>query len=288
MVGGLREGGELGDPGACLVAGVGPYGRLDAVHGGHPLQGGHAERAQVVQCCGRIPSGGGPGALGPSGQVVDRVGEDAQRVLGHDLLGLGQVVLVVVAAGQGGKQGEPRQGGGGEGGLSDAARQGQRLVGAAADRGPRTGGELGEGETFQAVDDHHAGAELASGGHHRGVVAPGTLVVAQVERCVAEVPHDVQVLDLPSCLKGLVEGGGRASPVALGRGGERAQQEAKAGRAGGVGIGRFEQVAPSPRREGVAPLSPPKVRVSAAADAISRARPWSRSATARAPTVKMR
>ena len=234
MAGPGRERGELVDPGQGLVGVAGADGCFEPVDGGHPVQGRHPHPGQVVQRCRRVALRGGAGALGPSGDVVRRAGHDAQRVSGRDVLEGSEVVVEVVAAGQGGQQGQGGQWCGGQGGLADAARQRQGFVGRAAHGGPRPGGELGEHESFQGVDDDHAGPGLAGGGHHGGVVEAGPFVVAEVQGGVAEVAHHVQVLDLASSLQGLLEGGSGASPVLVAGRGQGPQQQPQARGARGV------------------------------------------------------
>ena len=88
--GGVGEPGELLDPAAGQVGFAGADGGVDALGRGHPGQDGQAQPGEVVQRAEGVARGCRVRALGPPGQVVDRVGQDAQRVAGDDLLEVGQ------------------------------------------------------------------------------------------------------------------------------------------------------------------------------------------------------
>jgi hypothetical protein len=152
-----------------------------------------------------------------------------------------EVVVVVVGAGQGGKQAQPCQRCGGESRLAEAARQGERFADRAAQRGPPTGEQLRERQPLQPIDDHHAGTTLAGTGHLGRIEEARRVVVAEIQGGVAEIPRHVQVVNLTPGRHRSVERGHRARPVALGRGGQGAQQQPQAPGAGRIGTGLGEQ-----------------------------------------------
>jgi hypothetical protein len=138
------------------------------------------------------------------------------------------MLVVVVGARKGVEQGQPRQRCRRQAGLADTSRQGQRFVDRAAQRSPFAGDQLGEREPFQAVDDRHAGTALPGAGHHGRVEQARRLVVAEVERGVAEVPQYVEVFDVAPGLEGALERVHCLRLVAVSRSGQRSQQQLQA------------------------------------------------------------
>ena len=135
------------------------------------------------------------GALGPPGQVVDRVGQDAQRVRRDHLLQVGQQAVVVVAALECGQQGEPGQRGSGQGALPQAGAERERLLGAAAHRGPVAGDQVPEAQPLQRVDDRHDRTRLPGPREREGVEVLLGVVVTELQGGVAQVPEHVEVVD---------------------------------------------------------------------------------------------
>src|SRR5689334_22926951 len=99
------EDGEFVDPGGGLGGVAGADGCLQAVDGGQAVQGWDPHVGQVVQRSWRVALGGGSGTFGPSRDVVGWAGHDAQRVSGGGVFEGSEVVVEVVAAGQGCEQG---------------------------------------------------------------------------------------------------------------------------------------------------------------------------------------
>ena len=152
---GPRPAGGLGEPGELVphprrpLGLAGPHGRVDALRRRHPCQHGQPELAQLMQSPDGVPGPGGAQPLGPAGQVVDRVGEDAQRVRGDTPRAL-----------QEGRRsrrgpGEPRarsarRAGGRSSRAGRCSRQGEGFLCAAAHGDAVAGQEVAEAQPLQA------------------------------------------------------------------------------------------------------------------------------------------
>ena len=124
------------------------------------------------------------------------VGHDAQGVRRDELLEPLQEVVVVVSVLEGGEQRQPGDREGGHGGLADALRQGDGLLGAAAHGDVVSGQEVPEAEPLQAVDDRRDGTGLPGPRQGVGVEVLLRRVVTQLQGGVAEVPQHVAVVHL--------------------------------------------------------------------------------------------
>ena len=105
----------------AVVAGA--DGCLDPLGGRHPRQHGEPEPAEVVQGPDVVPGPGGAKSLGPAGQVVHGVGQDAQRVRRDQLVEPGEEVVVVVSVLEGREQRQPGDRQRGHRRLADARRR---------------------------------------------------------------------------------------------------------------------------------------------------------------------
>ena len=196
-----RERVEVLHPGEGLVAVVAADGGVDAVLGGHQHQGGQLHRrrgrchlAELVQGAGGVTREQCPDALGPPGQVLDRLGQDAHgRVCGHQGLQGGEAFVVVGATLECGEQCQPRPRGGRRRGLPDAETERDGLLRGVPQRSPLAAHVLAEREALEGVQDGHAVPVLPGGGQHQGVEAAVRVVVAQVQGSVREVPEQVEV-----------------------------------------------------------------------------------------------
>ena len=187
----------------------------------------------MVQGCAGVAVVGCAGALCPAGEVVHGVGEHAERLPGRRVE-VGEE-LVVVGGGcalESGEDGDPAERGGGERWLPGARAERERLFGAAAQRRPSAGDDLGEAEPGQRVQDEHAGAGVAGAGGHRGEAAVVGFVVAEVQGGVAEVGEQVEVADVGADLERVAQGRQGGCPVVGGGAGQGEQEVAEAAGAG--------------------------------------------------------
>ncbi len=127
------NGDQLLHPRRGLLAVAGADGGVDAVEGGEAAERAQPDAAEVVQRGPGVAVVGGAGALRPPHEVVDRVGEDTERLPGRGVeVGEALVVLGGGSALEGGEQREPAERGRAERPLPGAGAERERLLGAAA------------------------------------------------------------------------------------------------------------------------------------------------------------
>jgi conjugative relaxase-like TrwC/TraI family protein len=187
---------ELGGPGPRLGEVAGACGCFEPLGGEHAGDEAEPYPGEVVERARGVSMSRGSHGCSPAGQVVDRVGGDAERLCrDHSLEPVGEVV-VVVAALVGGQQRQPCEGQGGHGGLADALPEGERLFGADAQREVVAGGEVDEAEPLEAVDDGGDRTAFAGPRQGVGVEPPLAVVVPELQGGVPEVPEHVSVVDV--------------------------------------------------------------------------------------------
>ena len=206
--------------------------------------------------------------------------------MGRDqLLEPRQEVVVVVLVLLGRQEQEPGDRERGHSGLTDARAQGHGLLGTDAQGDVVSPRPVPEAEPLQAVGHRGGGAHLPRAREREGVELLLPVVVPELERGVAEVPQHVTVVDGRTDLEGDVERIRCASPVRVRDQGHRHQHLPQAAcPRGGVRGGRRQELSVC---SGV-PLSAPKVRITAAATPMSRARTGSAGRTACAAFTNMR
>ena len=122
---------QLVGPATGQVGLVGADGRLDALRGRHARQHREPEPAEVVQGPDVVSGAGGLGSLGPTGQVVHGVGQDAQGVGRGELLEPEQERVVVVSVLERPRAGSARRPAGRSARAGRCPRQRDGLLGAA-------------------------------------------------------------------------------------------------------------------------------------------------------------
>ncbi|HZB20636.1 MAG TPA: hypothetical protein VE463_12455, partial [Blastococcus sp.] len=236
--GALGERGQRLHPPGCLFPVAGAKGGLDAVEGGKAADGAQPDAAEVVQRGAGVTVVGGAGALRPAREVVHRVRQDPERLLGRSVeVGEALVVLGGRSALEGSEQEEPAAWGRGQLPLSDAGAQRERLLGSGAQHGPLAGDELGEAEPGQRVQDVHGGAGVSGAGDHLREAAVMGFVVSQVQGRVAEVGQQIEVTDVGAGVQRVSQGRQAARPVLGGYLGEGEKQVAEAAGPGRVAGG---------------------------------------------------
>ena len=141
--------------------------------------------------------------------------------------------------------------------LPGAGAERERLLGAAAQRRPLAGDELGEAEPGQRVQDEHAGAGVAGAGGHRGEAAVVGFVVAEVQGGVAEVGEQVEVADVGADVERVAQGRQGGRPVVGGGAGQGEQEVAEAAGPGRVASAGWRRRRGRRSASRVVPLSAP-------------------------------
>jgi hypothetical protein len=214
--GGLGEAGELVGPPAGKVGFIGSYRCVDALDSGHPGQDRESEPAQVVKGPEVVPRTGCVDPLGPAGEVVYRVGQDAQRVRRYDFVEVAQSAVVVVSVLQCREQGQPCRRRGGHRALTDALPERECLLGVTAHSGKVPGDEMAEAQPLEGVDHRRDSTTVPGSRECERVETLLGVVITQLQSGVAEVPQDRDVVDFLAARKCRVEGGNRAGPILLG------------------------------------------------------------------------